>query len=102
MKELQEKIYNISNTFLPLHMFYNDIRDIDGEIIDKQSAFKDLEKIANFIIDLQNKNSILEKALELTCEILAENDKAYKPKFKQRTKEKYFKLLIEQAKESLK
>ena len=52
-KELQEKIYSMSNSFLPLDMFYNDIRDNPIENYDKEQAYKDIEKIANFILDLQ-------------------------------------------------
>ena len=53
-KELEEKIYSMSNSFLPLDMFYNDIRDNKAENYDKERAYKDLEIIANFIIDLQS------------------------------------------------
>ena len=53
-KELEEKIYSMSNSFLPLDMFYNDIRDNKAENYDKERAYKDLELIANFIIDLQS------------------------------------------------
>lgn len=53
-KILEEKIYSISNSFLPLDMFYNDIRDIKDKNYNKESAYKDLGKIADFIIDLQS------------------------------------------------
>lgn len=52
-KELQEKIYSMSNSFLPLDVFYNDIRDNNAENYDKEQAYKDIEIIADFIIDLQ-------------------------------------------------
>lgn len=52
-KNLQNKIYSMSNSFLPLDMFYNDIRDNPLDNYNKEQAYKDIEKIANFIIDLQ-------------------------------------------------
>ncbi len=53
-KNLEEKIYSMSNSFLPLDVFFNDIRDIKDKNYNKESAYKDLEKIADFIIDLQS------------------------------------------------
>ena len=53
-KILEEKIYSMSNSFLPLDVFYNDIRDNKDKNYNKESAYKDLEKIADFIIDLQS------------------------------------------------
>lgn len=53
-KNLEEKIYSMSNSFLPLDMFYNDIRDNPVENYNKEQAYKDIEKIADFIIDLQS------------------------------------------------
>ena len=53
-KELEKKIYSMSNSFLPLDVFYNDIRDNPVENYNKEQAYKDLEIIANFIIDLQS------------------------------------------------
>lgn len=53
-KELEEKIYSMSNSFLPLDVFYNDIRDNPIENYDKERAYKDIEIIADFIIDLQS------------------------------------------------
>ncbi len=53
-KNLEEKIYSMSNSFLPLDMFYNDIRDNPVENYNKEQAYKDLEKIADFILDLHN------------------------------------------------
>lgn len=52
-KELEEKIYSMSNSFLPLDVFYNDIRDNPVENYNKEQAYKDIEIIADFIIDLQ-------------------------------------------------
>lgn len=52
-KELEEKIYSMSNSFLPLDVFYNDIRDNPIENYNKEQAYKDIEIIADFIIDLQ-------------------------------------------------
>ena len=52
-KNLQNKIYSMSNSFLPLDMFFNDIRDNKAKNFDKDGAYKDLDIIANFIIDLQ-------------------------------------------------
>ena len=53
-KELEKKIYSMSNSFLPLDVFYNDIRDNPIENYDKERAYKDIEIIADFIIDLQS------------------------------------------------
>lgn len=53
-QELEEKIYSMSNSFLPLDVFYNDIRDNPIENYDKERAYKDIEIIADFIIDLQS------------------------------------------------
>lgn len=63
---IREKIYSMSNSYLPLDMFYNDIRDIDISNIrqyDKEFAYKDLEKIADFIIELQEENQQLKQQL---------------------------------------
>ena len=72
-KELEEKIYSMSNSFLPLDMFYNDIRDNKAENYDKERAYKDLEIIANFIIDLQSQldqaNERLKGAIVLPVKI---------------------------------
>lgn len=51
---------------------------------------------------LQKELAIREKAIDIICEILEENDKAYKSKSKCKTKELHKKYFIEQAKESLK
>ena len=53
-KELEKKIYSMSNSFLPLDVFYNDIRDNPVENYNKEQAYKDIEIIADFIIDLQS------------------------------------------------
>lgn len=53
-QELQDKIYSMSNSFLPLDVFYNDIRDNPVENYNKEQAYKDIEIIADFIIDLQS------------------------------------------------
>lgn len=53
-QELQDKIYSISNSFMPLDVFFNDIRDNPVENYNKEQAYKDIEKIADFIIDLQS------------------------------------------------
>ena len=52
-KKLQEKIYSMSNSFLPLDMFFNDIRDTTNPRFNKEMAYKDLETIADYILDLQ-------------------------------------------------
>lgn len=56
------------------------------------------EKIA----DLQHRLKTAEKALELACNISAENDKAYKSKTKWRTPQRYVKMLKEKAESILK
>ena len=50
---LENKIYSMSNSFLPLDMFFNDIRLSNADYYDKERAYKDIEIIADFIIDLQ-------------------------------------------------
>lgn len=62
-KNLQNKIYLMSNSFLPLNMFFNDIRDNKAENYDKEMAYKDLEIIADFILDLQQQ--LVEKDKEI-------------------------------------
>lgn len=62
--ELREKIYSMSNSFLPLDTFYNDIDLNSAENYDKESAFKDLEIIANFILDLQKQLAEKDKEIE--------------------------------------
>lgn len=52
-KELRDKIYSMSNSFLPLDMFFNDIEDIKDANYNKEQAYKDLEIVADFILDLQ-------------------------------------------------
>lgn len=53
--ELRDKIYDMSNHFLPLDMFYNDIENMAKyPSFNQASAFKDLEKIADFVLDLQS------------------------------------------------
>ena len=53
-QELQDKIYSMSNSFLPLDVFFNDIRDNTADNYNKEQAYKDIEIIADFIIDLQS------------------------------------------------
>ncbi len=82
-KELQEKIYSMSNSFLPLDMFYNDIRDNPIENYDKEQAYKDIEKIANFILDLQKQLKDKDKRIAELEQKLAElKEKAIVPRFK--------------------
>lgn len=95
----------------------NGLKHKIGELKDqKQSVTMDDESISmiDTIHDLEDENiqlkeelakqdqeiKTLKKALELACEILENNDEAYKLKSKQRTKEKYLKLLLKQAKEN--
>lgn len=92
----EEKIYSMSNSFLPLDVFFNDIRDNKAENYDKERAYKDLEIIANFIIDLQSQldqaNERLNKKDEEFCRLSCDyktllshynvlNEKAIVPKF---------------------
>ena len=100
-KDLQEKIYNMSNSFLPLDMFYNDIRNCDDKTYNKEQAFEDLEKIADFITDLQQENAVLKKALEMACyymeyEYPKKNDDIY-----YRKAQELEMIFIEKAKESI-
>ena len=64
IKDLREKIYSMSNSFLPLDVFYNDIRDNPIENYDKERAYKDIEIIADFIIDLQQQLEEKDKEIE--------------------------------------
>ena len=59
--DLREKIYSMSNSFLPLDTFYNDIELNSAENYDKEKAFKDLEIVADFILDLQKQLDEKEK-----------------------------------------
>ena len=73
--DLREKIYSMSNSFLPLDTFYNDIELNSEKNYDKEKAFKDLEIVADFIQDLQKQlakkdNKIIQFELQL-----AEKDK---------------------------
>lgn len=62
--ELREKIYDMSNSFLPLDKFYNDIESMAIlSSFDEEFAFKDLEKIADFILDLQKQLHDLPKKI---------------------------------------
>ncbi len=63
-KNLQNKIYLMSNSFLTLDMFFNDIRDNSAENYDKEMAYKDLEIIADFILDLQQQLAEKDKEIE--------------------------------------
>ena len=62
--ELREKIYSMSNSFLPLDRFYNDIVLNTAENYNKESTFKDLEIISNFILDLQKQLAEKDKEFE--------------------------------------
>ena len=74
-KKLKQKIFEMSNSYLPLDMFYNDIRDNKQENYNKDLAFEDLAKITDFIIDLQDENKILHTALELMAmELMFKDD----------------------------
>lgn len=69
--ELREKIYNMSNSFLPLDKFYNDIESMAIlSSFDEEFAFKDLEKIADFILDLQKQLEELEESYNRTMRYL--------------------------------
>lgn len=69
IERLERKIYGISNSFLPLDKFFNDIRDnYYNENYDKKEAYKDIEIIADFIIKLNHQNQVVSKALELACD----------------------------------
>ena len=54
------------------------------------------------IADLQHRLEVAEIALELACNIFAENDKAYKAKTKWRTPQQHIKILKEQAEKEVK
>ena len=75
--ELREKIYSMSNSFLPLDTFYNDIDLNSAENYDKESAFKDLEIIANFILDLQKQLAEKDKEIETLKQELEEINAGY-------------------------
>ena len=75
--ELREKLYSMSNSFLPLDVFYNDIVLITAEKYDKESAFKDLEIIANFILDLQKQLAEKDKEIETLKQELEEINAGY-------------------------
>lgn len=74
---LREKIYSMSNSFLPLDTFYNDIELNSAENYDKEKAFKDLEIIANFILDLQKQLAEKVKEIETLKQKLEEINAGY-------------------------
>lgn len=59
MNKLKEKIFDMSNSQLPLDKFYNDILYNTDINYDKVNAFKDLERIADYIINMQKDNAKL-------------------------------------------
>lgn len=77
-----------------------------GVLNEQDQKIKDLEdKLAEKdqqIADLQHRLEVAEIALELACNIFAENDKAYKAKTKYRTPQQHIKILKEQAEKELK
>lgn len=75
IKDLREKIYSMSNSFLPLDVFYNDIRDNPIENYDKERAYKDIEIIADFIIDLQQQLEEKDNLIEFGREEIRKRNK---------------------------
>lgn len=65
IEELREKVYEMSNSMLPLNMFFNDIRDNPNENYDKELAYNDLMLIVDYIIYMRNKLEKLEKANDI-------------------------------------
>lgn len=64
-KKLRNKIYSMSNSFLPLDMFYNDIENMSKyPSFSKELAFRDLEKIADFLLDLQSQLAEKDKIIK--------------------------------------
>lgn len=64
-KKLRDKIYSMSNSFLPLDMFYNDIENMSKyPSFSMELAFRDLEKISDFILDLQSQLAEKDKEIE--------------------------------------
>ena len=74
---LENKIYSMSNSFLPLDMFFNDIRLSKADYYDKERAYKDIEIIADFILDLQHQLAEKDKEIESLKQELEETNAGY-------------------------
>lgn len=61
-----------------------------------------IDELENENQQLKHKLKVAEKALELACNIFAENDKAYKAKTKWKTPQQHMKILKEKAEKELK
>ncbi len=75
--ELREKVYSMSNSFLPLDRFYNDIELNSEKNYDKEKAYKDLEIVADFILDLQKRLAESIKKIEYLKQVIANWQKLY-------------------------
>lgn len=64
IEELREKVYEMSNSMLPLNTFFNDIRDNPNENYDKELAYNDLSIIVDYIIYIRNRLEKLEEELK--------------------------------------
>lgn len=73
IKDLQEKIYSMSCSYLPLDVFFNDIDIINVDNYNKEEAYKDIEKIANFILDLQQQLEEKDKEIANLQVLIIEN-----------------------------
>lgn len=72
-EKLRERCYEIGNSEFPIDEFYNDIRDNSNPNFDKESAYKDLEKIVNYIEKLEKENQQLNQTIQ-TIRQNARND----------------------------
>ena len=59
IEELRKEVYEMSNSMLPLDMFFNDIRDNKSPTFNKELAYKDLREIVERFKELKKVNVVL-------------------------------------------
>lgn len=74
IEELQEKVYDMSSSRLPLDRFFNDIRDNPNENYDKEYAYKDLALIVNYINEIDCLVEKLGIAVEYINEVFGNDE----------------------------
>ena len=65
ISNLRDRVYNISNSMLPLNTFFNDIRDNTNPNFNKEAAYKDLEIIVERFEESRSRLKKLEKVVEI-------------------------------------
>ena len=74
IEELRKEVYEMSNSMLPLVMFFNDIRDNKSPTFNKELAYKDLREIVERFKELKKVNVVLHTRIHK----LEEQNKALK------------------------